>query len=182
MILNFLLFSVFFILGAYYVFRHVVRDDYREYLKLSSFSTLLEVLVFVIHANSIYLILPTAWPDIPELPSSLLLRIMSIVIFVVGLAILLIAWFGLGSNASLGKDENQLNTDGIYKFSRNPQLLAYGVLLSSVVVMFFSWLTILWILLYIIASYFMIKSEEEFLKIKYGQEYEEYFNSVPRIL
>jgi len=79
-------------------------------------------------------------------------------------------------------DKNRLNTSGIYKFSRNPQLVGYGIMLVSFIISYFSWLTIIWILLYLIASYFMVKSEEEFLEQKYGQEYKEYCSSVPRIL
>jgi protein-S-isoprenylcysteine O-methyltransferase Ste14 len=151
-------------------------------MKLSPISYILEIFVFGIHANSIYLILPTQWPNIPQLPDSQVVRIVSTIIFATGIVILFIAWFGLGTKPSLGIDKNRLNTSGLYKFSRNPQLVAYGIMLVSYTILFFSWLTIIWILLYIVASYFMVKSEEEFLEQKYRQEYKEYCNSVPRIL
>ncbi|MCP4977679.1 MAG: isoprenylcysteine carboxylmethyltransferase family protein [Maribacter sp.] len=107
---------------------------------------------------------------------------MSAIIFTIGVVILFVAWFGLGTKSSLGMDKNKLKTNGVYKFSRNPQLVGYGIMLVSFTILFFSWLTIIWIILYLIASYFMVKSEEEFLEIKYGQEYKEYCISVPRIL
>ena len=181
MILKYLIFSAIFLLFAYFVFRKAIKRDYKYRMKLSPISYMLEIIVFIIHANSIYLILPTKWPNIPPLPDSQVISIVSIIIFAIGLIILFIAWFGLGTNRSLGLDKNKLNTGGLYKFSRNPQLVAYGIMLVSFVIMFFSWLTIIWILLYFIVSYFMVKSEEEFLEQKYGQEYKEYCKSVPRI-
>jgi len=182
MILKYLIFSAFFLLFAYFVFRIAVRRDYKYYMKLSPISYILETFVFGIHANSIYLILPTQWPNLPQLPDSQVVRIVSAIIFLIGIVILFVAWFGLGTKTSLGIDKNRLITSGLYKFSRNPQLVAYGLVLVSFTIMFFSWLTIIWVLLYLIASYFMVKSEEEFLEQKYGQEYKKYYNSVPRIL
>ena len=182
MILEFLIFSAIFLLFAYFVFRKAIRRDYKSHLKLSPISYMLEIIIFGIHANSIYLILPTQWPNIPQLPDSQVVRIVSAIIFAIGVVILFVAWFGLGTKSSLGMDKNRLNTSGLYKFSRNPQLVGYGIMLVSFTILFFSWLTIIWILLYLIASYFMVKSEEEFLEQKYGQEYKEYSNSVPRIL
>jgi len=182
MILKFLIFSVIFPLFAYFVFRKAVRRDYKSHMKLSPISYMLEIIVFGIHANAIYLILPTSWPNMPQLPDSQVVRIISAIIFVIGVVILFVAWFGLGTKSSLGMDKNKLKTGGVYKYSRNPQLVGYGIMLVSISILFFSWLTIIWILLYLIASYFMVKSEEEFLEQKYGQEYKEYCNSVPRIL
>ncbi len=182
MILEFLIFSAIFLLFAYFVFRKAIRRDYKSHMKLSPISYMLEIIIFGIHANSIYLILPTQWPNIPQLPDSQFVRIVSAIIFAIGVVILFVAWFGLGTKSSLGMDKNRLNTSGLYKFSRNPQLVGYGIMLVSFTILFFSWLTIIWILLYLIASYFMVKSEEEFLEQKYGQEYKEYSNSVPRIL
>lgn len=182
MILKFLIFSAIFLPFSYFVFRKVVRRDYESQMKLSPISYVLEILVFGIHANSIYLILPTPWPNIPQLPDSHIVTIVSVIIFSIGVVILLVAWFGLGTKSSLGGDKNKLNTSGLYGFTRNPQLLGYGIMLGSISIMFFSWLTIIWISLYLVASYFMIKSEEEFLGQKYEQEYKAYCNSVPRIL
>ncbi len=182
MILKFSIFSVIFLLFAYFVFRKAIKRDYKSLMKLSPISYMLEIMVFGIHANSIYLILPTPWPNIPQLPDSQVVRIVSAIIFTIGVVILFVAWFGLGTKSSLGMDKNKLKTNGVYKFSRNPQLVGYGIMLVSFTILFFSWLTIIWIILYLIASYFMVKSEEEFLEIKYGQEYKEYCISVPRIL
>ena len=112
----------------------IVRRDYLKKSKLSTLSSSLEVLIFALHANFIYLFIPVKWPNLPSLPDSLALRIISIFLFFFGLVILMIAWFGLGSGKSFGQDKRRLNTDGIYQYSRNPQLIGYGVMLCSFVV------------------------------------------------
>lgn len=182
MLIQFLLFSAIFILFSFLVFRVVVRNDYLKKHKLSPLSYLLEVLVFAFHANLIYLFIPVKWPDLPSLQDSPVLNIISIIFFCLGLLILLIAWFGLGTMASFGQDKNKLNTGGLYSYSRNPQLVGYGILLLSVLILYFSWYSAGWFFMYLIISYFMVKSEEEFLSQKYGEEYKKYCNSVPRII
>jgi protein-S-isoprenylcysteine O-methyltransferase Ste14 len=180
MVINYFIFSVAFILFAYAVFRIIIKRDYKKYTKLSPVSYLLEILVFAIHVNSIYIILPTEWPDIPQIPENQILIIVSVIIFCTGTAILLLSWFNLGTKPSLGMDKDKLKTGGLYKYSRNPQLVGYGIILASFTILFFSYLVLIWFLLYIIVSYFMIKSEEEFLEKKYKEDYKDYCSQAPR--
>jgi protein-S-isoprenylcysteine O-methyltransferase Ste14 len=60
--------------------------------------------------------------------------------------------------------------------------VGYGLIMASFTTMFFSYPVLLWFILYIIASYFMVKSEEEFLTQKYEEEYIDYCKEVPRII
>lgn len=182
MMIRYLLFSFVFILFSFLVFRVVVRNDYLKKHKLTLLAYLLELLVFAVHANLMYLFIPVRWPNLPALPESLILNIFSIIVFCFGLIILLIAWFRLGTGTSFGQDKNKLNTGGIYRYSRNPQLVGYEILLFCFLILYFSWYSVGWFLQYLIISYFMIKSEEEFLSQKYGEEYEKYCNRVPRII
>lgn len=182
MTLTFIVFSIIFLLFAYFVFRVVVRRDYQQHMKLTPIAYVLETLVFAIHINAVYLIIPAQWPEIPQIPEGQVVRIVSAIIFAVGTVLLLIAWFGLGTKPSLGMDENRLNTSRLYNYSRNPQLVAYGLMLVAITILYFSWLTVVWMLLYLITSYFMVKSEEAFLEKKYGQEYKAYCNAVRRII
>ncbi len=182
MLVKYLVCSSIFLLFGFLVFRAVVRNDYLNELKLSPFSYSLEVLVFAIHANLMYLFIPAKWPNLPSLPENLALVLFSIVIFCLGLGILIIAWFGLGSGTSFGLDKNKLKTIGIYQYSRNPQLVGYGIILLGFALLFLSWYSLGWFIQYLIISYFMIRSEEEFLSLKYGEEYEKYCSAVPRII
>ncbi|MGK7929066.1 MAG: isoprenylcysteine carboxylmethyltransferase family protein [Spirulina sp.] len=129
-----------------------------------------------------YLFIPARWPHLPPLPENPTLVFFSIGIFCVGLIILIIAWFGLGSETSFGLDNNKLKTNDIYQYSRNPQLVGYGIFLLGFALLFISFYSLGWFVQYLIISYFMIRSEEEFLSLNYGKEYEKYCSAVPRII
>ena len=182
MLIKYLVSSAILILFSFLVFRIVVRNDYLKKSKLSPLSYILEFVVFAVHANLMYLFIPVKWPDLPSLPEDLTLKILFLVILCLGLVILLIAWFGLGSKRSFGQDKNKLNTSGIYKYSRNPQLVEYGIILISFALLYLSWYSLGWFVQYLIISYLMIRSEEEFLNLRYGKEYEKYFSDVPRVI
>ena len=182
MLLKYLVCSVIFLLFGFFVFRMIVRRDYLKKSKLSALSYSLEVIIFALHANFIYLFIPVKWPNLPSLPDSLALKIISLLLFCFGLVILIIAWFGLGSGTSFGLDKKGLNTDGIYKYSRNPQLIGYGAVLFSFVVIFLSWYSVGWLFQYLVISYFMVQTEEEFLNLRYGEKYKKYCGAVPRII
>jgi len=175
-------FPIFFIAFVYFVFRVIIKRDYTKHKKLSPVSILLELLVFAIHANSIYIFLPTEWPNLPHLPENKVLIIISTIILSSGIIILFYSWLNLGTKPSLGLDKNKLISKGFYSYSRNPQLLGYGLILITFVILYFSWLILFWLLQYILISYFMIKTEEEFLRQKYKEKYTDYCLQVPRII
>jgi len=182
MLIKYLVCSAIFLLFSFLVFRVVVRKDYLKNSKLSPVSYSLEAIVFAVHANLIYLFIPVKWPDLPALPEDLTLKLIFLAILCLGLVILIIAWFGLGTKRSFGQDKNKLKTSGIYKYSRNPQLVGYGIILLSFAILFISWYAVGWFVQYLIISYLMILSEEEFLNLSYGAEYENFCKAVPRII
>ncbi len=65
---------------------------------------------------------------------------------------------------------------------RNPQLVGYGFILLGFALLFISWYTLGWFVQYLIISYLMIRSEEEFLSLRYGEEYDRYCSAVPRVI
>ncbi len=182
MLANFLLFSAAFLLFTYMVFRVKFKKDYKNLQRLSPVSTLLGVLVFFSHGNAYYLIVPTKWPYLPQMPENHVIRILFMIMLGIGIILLFLSWFGLGTKTSLGADQGKLQTHGLYQYSRNPQLVGYGLILASLVILYFSYLTLSWFLLYILSTYFMVQSEEEFLKEKYQDEYKTYCRQVPRII
>lgn len=178
---EYLLYAALFLLFGFWVFRIIVRRDYLNKSKLTPLSYTLEILVFATHANLSYLFIPAKWPGFPSLPADTTLITIALLLFAIGAGILCFAWFGLGSGTSLGQDKNELNTAGLYQYSRNPQLVGYGLILSCLPILYLSWYSVIWFLEYGIIAYFMIKSEEEFLQLKYGTAYEAYCHAVPRV-
>jgi len=182
MAIAYIISSIILILLSFLVFRVVVRKDYLNKGRLSPVSYVLEILIFALHANFAYAFLPVDWPEVPPLPGNKIIAYSSTITIVVGLIILLYAFLNLGYQSSLGMDKNKLKINGIYQYSRNPQLVGYGIVLFGFFILYSSWYSLGWFLIYLIVSYFMVRSEEEFLKIKYREEYKEYCKSVPRVI
>ncbi|MBU1013492.1 MAG: isoprenylcysteine carboxylmethyltransferase family protein [Bacteroidetes bacterium] len=180
--INYLLFSVVFIFFSFIVFRVKIKRDYKNIQRFSMFSTILAILVFAVHANSVYLILPTKWPYLPQMPENTVTVNIFRVMLGVGIIILLLSWLKLGAKVTIGIDKSKLQTKGMYKYSRNPQLVGYGFILASFTIIYFSYTMLFWFLNYLITAYFMVKSEEEFLYQKYKEEYKDYCRQVPRII
>lgn len=181
MVSKFIIYSVILLIFSFIIFRRIVRKDYLNKSKLSPLAYSLEALVFALHANFIYLFIPVTWPNLPSLPENIILKVLFIFFICIGLIILIIAWFNLGTGSSFGQDKNKLKTNGIYHYSRNPQLVGYGLIVFVYAMLFASWYSAGWFLLYLIISWFMVLSEEEFLRLKYDEEYEKYCNIVPRV-
>ena len=182
MLFNYLICSILFIMFSFFVFRIVVRHDYHKKHKLSVVSYLLELIVFALHANMMYLFIPAQWPDLPQLSSEIFQLVIFCFILIVGIIFLFIAWFGLGTSTSFGLNKSGLKTTGIYNYTRNPQLIGYGLVLISFIILYPSWYSLGWFFQYLIISYFMILSEEEFLSLRYGKNFKDYCNKVPRII
>ena len=86
----YIIIAVLFLLFSYVVFRVVIRRDYKKRMKLTPISYVLEVLVFAMHANSIYLILPGQWPYLPSLPEDLVLKTVSFILLIMLSPVLLL--------------------------------------------------------------------------------------------
>lgn len=76
-----------------------------------------------------------------------------------------------------------LNTTGIYAIVRNPLYIGNFFMFTGLVIVFSNVFAVLVFTLFLILQYyFIILSEENFLKQKYGESYETYCSQVRRIL
>lgn len=178
----FLISSLILVITGYIVFRIIVQSDYIKKGKLSFKSYSLEFIIFALHANSIYLFIPTRWPNMPKFPADPFMSIITYCLLFVGLFIVITAMTGLGFGRSMGQDRKQLKMNGLYKYSRNPQAIGYGLVLIACTLAYPSLYAFSWFLIYIALISMMIKSEEEFLIKMYGDEYHNYCHCVPRII
>lgn len=180
MLITLYLLSAFIILfAAFLIFRKVVRRDYYRKGRLTPISTLLEILVFFLFSASAYIFVPSDWPAVHVSPIPMTIGWIFITI---GLAIMSIAMGGLGLRRSLGQEVNVLKQGGLYRITRNPQILGWGLALIGLVVLWPSWYVLGWLIQYAIITHMMALTEEEHLHAIHGNDYAQYCRRVPRYL
>jgi protein-S-isoprenylcysteine O-methyltransferase Ste14 len=76
-------------------------------------------------------------------------------------------------------DNNKLMTDGLYQIFRNPMYVAYMIfIIPGIALLFNSWLALTTVIInYVLFSLF-IRKEHNYLKEKFGNDYEEYCKKV----
>lgn len=119
------------------------------------------------------------WPEV-NLPAPLAL--LAWITLWSGLALLFICIAGLGVSASIGRGSTSLKQSGFYRYSRNPQALGcvlYGIGFS---ILWPSWYTLGWLVLLALMLHIMVRTEEEHLRNRFGEEYDAYRRRVPRYL
>ncbi len=179
-ITTYLLIMFFVVFLGYITFRVLVRNDYQREGKLSSFSAFMEFLVFAAHANLSYIFLPAKWPAFPSLPETKIQAGVGFLILLVGLVLTLWAMSGLGFQKTFGQKQVGLNQQGFYRFTRNPQIVAYTLIIIGIAVMWASAYALGWGLVFLLIAHMMVITEEEHLLRVYPKEYENYCRDVPR--
>jgi len=180
--ITYIIWTVVLMISGFWIFRIQVRGDYQKKGKLSFLSSLLEFAFFLFHANMMYVFIPVSWGRLPPLSDHPLWHTVSLVCIITGLVILTFSMIPLGFKRLMGLKSNRLKTNGLYRYSRNPQLIGYSLLLSVYVISYLSPYSMGWIILFGINIHWMVISEEEYLMKLYGDEYAEYCRKVPRYL
>lgn len=140
---------------------------------------MLQALLFFVYGGFPYIYLDRSWPVVGVQP---ILRIVGLVLLFAGLGALFYGMVGLGLMRSLGGGEFRLVRSGVYRMTRNPQAIACGAYVIGFFVLWPSWYAAGWALLYFVLIHWMIGAEEDHLRRKYGQVYEDYCKRVPRYL
>jgi len=156
-----------------------VRVDYALRGRLTLPSAILQFLVFLLHGLASYSFIDpgasTGWRESRFLPLALGLM-------VVGLVSVLAAMAQLRLGDTLGRSAKDLKISGAYRFSRNPQLIAYFVFLAGYVLLTPMWLGLVWLVIYAIIAHVMVLTEEGHLRRTFGAEYQAYCRRTPRYL
>jgi hypothetical protein len=129
---SYVVLSSLLILFSYLVFRVKVRSDYERGGRLFAVSTLLECLVFCLHANLSYTFLPARWPALPSLPDNEFHSAVGLGILAIGTVITLWSMISLGLRKALGQQTGSLYRSGFYQYIRNPQIAVYGLVVVGV--------------------------------------------------
>lgn len=108
----------------------------------------------------------------------------SLIILLIGLIFTAISLMNLGKSTRLGlpSDDTKLKTDGIYRLSRNPMYVGFNLITISAIVFTLNWIILILGLYCILVYHLIIKGEENFLKHRFGKEYEMYQTRVRRYL
>ena len=80
------------------------------------------------------------------------------------------------------KNETELITTGIYRFSRNPAFLGFDFMYIGMLLMYGNLLTLVFSVFAIVMLHLQILQEEEYLVNTFGSPYEEYCRHVFRYL
>lgn len=107
---------------------------------------------------------------------------LSLVIFAIGLMIAFVSIIQLGNSTTAGipKHDTKLKYHGIYKFSRNPMYIGFHIMCIASV-LFTQNIFVLILTVYSIWVYHkIILGEEQFLKNRFGTEYNSFCQKVNR--
>lgn len=102
-------------------------------------------------------------------------------LIVVGFGVTFYAYFDLGIENTYGAD-NSLVTDGLYRYSRNPQYVASIIGYLGIAVAAGSW--VVWMLVALAALVYSLMplAEEPSLRKTFGADYDVYMKTTPRFL
>jgi len=154
-----------------------VRHDYAARGKLTLSSTVLQLVMFALHAVASYSFLDSRMSEV-DMASPLF--VLAVVLMVVGLLATVAGMGRLSWGDTVGRSVTGLRTAGPYRFTRNPQLVGYFILLAGWALLWPSWLGLAWLGLYCVIAHLMVVNEEGHLRSAFGREYEDYCQRTPR--
>lgn len=167
------------IIAGIFVLRFLVRRDYRRRGRLSIWVTFLQSLLFFTYGGFPTIYLSSDWPEVHV---GWFLHGFGLLLLTAGLIFLLLWMIRLGVLTSMGRGKGRLETEGIYRYTRNPQALACGLFVLGFSLLWPSWFALGWILLYTFLIHLMVLTEEEHLTRQFGGAYLAYCMKVPRYL
>ncbi|MBM4159654.1 MAG: isoprenylcysteine carboxylmethyltransferase family protein [Ignavibacteria bacterium] len=97
-----------------------------------------------------------------------------------GIVVAAVAMAGLGMSKTFGQEAEGLVQVGLYRASRNPQIVGGALMVVGVGLLWPSWFALGWVVLYGCIGHMMVVSEEEHLRRVHGEAYERYCERVPR--
>jgi protein-S-isoprenylcysteine O-methyltransferase Ste14 len=180
LILSYLTSAVLVFMVSLVVF-WVVALNYRRYGKLKPLATILQVSIFALHAALFHVgLMTTRWP---RFPGSWLQVLIGTAVGLGGLALLFAGIGVFGSLARMvGRRVDTLTQSGVYRYSRNPQLVGYGLFIIAFVILWPSWRTLVATVVYVGIGHTMSSVEQRHLCRVHGRDYEAYCQRTPRYL
>ena len=170
--------SALFLLSLFLLW--LVRREYRLLGKISAKGSIVHFLVFAPHAYLSHDILMSGGTAYTFSDLEMLATVGSLAAFF-GLIIMLM---GMGIFRSfsriLGNDASALKTSGIYRFTRNPQYIGYGIFFLGIYLIWWNRMLLIGVFFYCLLVYCVVRVEEEHLSRVFGSAYLNYCKQIPR--
>ena len=184
MLIVYVVSAILLFVGASVIFRRVVRRSYEQNHRLTSFPFFLQLLVWGMFFAFPCIYNPFDWAWSQSHTSRVIPVLGGIgwACVGIGLLVLAIAMSWLGLPRSCGLEGKGLEISGLYRVTRNPQLMGGMVLVIGYVVLWPSWYALGWAVLYAIMAHMMVLTEESYLRAVHGEAYAQYCKRVPRYL
>jgi len=169
---------------SFAVFRVIVKRAYLRRGCLGVAAGLLQVFVWAMFFLFPYLYNPPDWAWFlahahPVGPSTLAT---ALVLLTVGLVVIVIAMAQLGLPRVSGARSTTLQENGLYRTTRNPQIVAGVPLVVGSALLWPSWYAGGWVAIYCAMAHMMVLAEEAHLGNRHGPLYARYRERVPRYL
>jgi protein-S-isoprenylcysteine O-methyltransferase Ste14 len=163
--------------AAFFVFGRV-RSDYRAHGNLSHPIAILQVAYFCVYALASYAFLDAR---LSQVNTAGLLFPLALVLMLMGFLLVIFSMPFLGQR-SFGREVGTLRTRGVYRYSRNPQLVGGFFFIVGYAMLWPSWEGALWASLWLVIAHLMVRGEEEHLERIFGDECRSYCLRMPRYL
>ena len=179
-VLFYLILQLTLVTSSYYYYNNYIKNIYLKKGKLTFIAGFSQFGIFFSHAFLLYLpnFLFTSWPKIEV---GIISVLTGLIVCSVSLLILILGFVTLGPfMRTMGVNSANLSVKGVYKLSRNPQVLGYGFLLAGFGVLWPSWYVFAGLVSYAFIAHRMILTEELHLENLFADKYVSYCNKTPR--
>ena len=166
------------LLGAAFAVFARIAADYRTRGKLSRSAAVLQTSYFIVYALSSYVFLDSRASHV--VITGVLLGT-SLALMVAGILLVGLSMPFLGRQ-SFGNEVKALRTEGLYRYSRNPQLEGGFLFIVGYAMLWPSWEGAAWAALWPVISHLMVRGEEQHLLRVFGEEYAAYCARTPRFI
>jgi len=157
-----------------------VRKKYIEDKSLNCFGVFVHVFLYALNSMVTGVV---GWKSLVKAPPMTKYGTIGLVMLVIGLVMTIYCMdFFCKFGTWVGSDVSGLRTNGLYSFSRNPQVVFYTIAYAGFCISWWNIWLIPMALSYIAIMYSMVIIEEEHLTLIFGQEYIEYCHKVPRFI
>jgi len=163
--------------AAFFVFARV-RADYRAHGALTRPVAILQTAYFFAYALCSYVFLDSRLSHITLVKWLLPLAVL---LMLGGVLMVAFSMPFLGSQ-SFGHKVGGLRTSGLYRYSRNPQLVGGFLFVAGYAMLWPSWAGAAWAAAWLLIAHWMVMGEEEHLQKVFGDEYRAYCARTPRYL